>query len=180
MDDGVLLTRQGTFYVKEGHSTIAWRLVSAAARACLDLGFHRLSSSPHSRLASQQSAVFWYIYIWDKGLAMTCGRTPVIHHYDVTTTHPIPRGLRHDVASRLVHRCRRLGAADMDRIHGAFVDLAIVTGEIQQTLFSASARHASQRARIQHARGFASRLAEIQESVRPVRIADGCFVAHCR
>lgn len=72
------------FYVKEGHNTIAWRINSAAARSCLDLGFHRLPDSgptdiPHKRI------VFWHIYAWDKGLAMTCGRMPVIQYPDVTT-----------------------------------------------------------------------------------------------
>lgn len=71
--------------MKEGHSTIAWRLVSAAARACLDLGFHRLSENVGSQDHMQKASVFWHIYCWEKGLAMTSGRTPIIHHYDVTT-----------------------------------------------------------------------------------------------
>ena len=58
---------------------------SGAARACLDLGFHRLPNHVETRDNHQKRAVFWYIYSWDKGLAITCGRTPVIHQYDVTT-----------------------------------------------------------------------------------------------
>ncbi|KAI1410579.1 hypothetical protein F5Y13DRAFT_202052 [Hypoxylon sp. FL1857] len=142
----------GTFYVKEGHSTIAWRLISAAARACLDLGFHRLPDLEGSNF--QKCSVFWHIYSWEKGLAMTCGRTPVFHHYDVST--PIRRD-RFDAPAR---------------VYSAFLSFAIITGEIQQTLFSAAARHASQQVRIQHVTGFAARLKTIQESVRSVNQDD--------
>ncbi|KAI0138687.1 hypothetical protein F4776DRAFT_663055 [Hypoxylon sp. NC0597] len=142
----------GTFYVKEGHSTIAWRLISAAARACLDLGFHRLPDNSGSNY--QKCSVFWHIYSWEKGLAMTCGRTPVFHHYDVTT--PIVQD--------------RVNAPA--RVYSAFLDFAIITGEIQRTLFSASARHTSQQVRIQHVTGFAARLIAIQKSVRSANRED--------
>ncbi|RYP45117.1 hypothetical protein DL768_008509 [Monosporascus sp. mg162] len=95
-----ILTEQGTFYVKQGHSTVAWRLVSGAARACLDLGLHRLADHVDGQDLFQKRSVFWYIYAWDKGLAMTCGRTPVIHHYDVTTSFPLSPEDRSSVPGR--------------------------------------------------------------------------------
>ncbi|KAI1098177.1 hypothetical protein F4804DRAFT_325485 [Jackrogersella minutella] len=144
----------GSFYVKEGHSTIAWRLISAAARACLDLGFHRLPENINDQETAKKRSVFWHIYCWEKGLAMTCGRTPVIHHYDVTS--PIRRD-RVDAPAR---------------VYGAFLDYAIITGEIQQTQFSASARQASQQVRIDQVRGFAARLTNIHESVRSATQGD--------
>ncbi|OTA99088.1 hypothetical protein M426DRAFT_325434 [Hypoxylon sp. CI-4A] len=140
----------GTFYVKEGHSTIAWRLISAAARACLDLGFHRLPGGVHDQETTLKSHIFWHIYSWEKGLAMTCGRTPVIHHYDVTTPNPI----------RPEYRLIAPG-----RIYVGFLEHAIVTGEIHQTLFSASSRYTSPQVRAQQVKEFASRLRAIQESV---------------
>ncbi|KAK7754301.1 hypothetical protein SLS62_003594 [Diatrype stigma] len=94
--------------------------------------------------------VFWYIYAWDKGLAITCGRTPVIHQYDVTSNF-------------------RICLLDETTAHGrAFLDYAVMTGEIQQDLFSASAQRASQSVRIEHVRTFASRIRGIQETVRSV------------
>ncbi|XXH05467.1 hypothetical protein Hte_011894 [Hypoxylon texense] len=141
----------GTFYVKEGHSTIAWRLFSTAARACLDLGLHQLPNEADGPETERQREVFWYIYMWEKGLAITCGRTPMIHHYDVTTGHPVEFSNRHDLPRLL---------------YGAFGDYAILAGEIQRKLFSASARHASQEERHGHVRRFAARIMEIQESVR--------------
>lgn len=59
--------------------------MSGAARACLDLGLHRLPNHADSPDIIFKNTVFWYIYSWDKGLAITCGRTPVIHQYDVTS-----------------------------------------------------------------------------------------------
>ncbi|KAI1213190.1 uncharacterized protein F4807DRAFT_471636 [Annulohypoxylon truncatum] len=144
----------GSFYVKQGHSTIAWRLISAAARACLDLGFHRLSENVGSQDQSQKASVFWNIYCWEKGLAMTSGRTPIIHHYDVTT--PI-----------------RTGRVDAPaRVYSGFLHQAIIMGEIQQTLFSGSARHASQQTRSEYVRGFAARIISILESVKSATQTD--------
>lgn len=54
----------------------------------------------------------------------------------------------------------------MLRLYGAFLDYAVITGEIQQNLFSASAHRASQQVRIQHVKSFASRITEIQSVVR--------------
>ncbi|KAI1454928.1 hypothetical protein F4805DRAFT_437994 [Annulohypoxylon moriforme] len=144
----------GTFYVKEGHSTIAWRLLSASARACLDLGYHRLSENVGSQDHIQKASVFWHVYCWEKGLAMTSGRTPIIHHYDVTT--PI--------------RSDRIDAPA--RVYSGFLNQAIIMDEIQQTLFSGSARNASQQTRSEYVRGFAARLISILESVKSATQAD--------
>ncbi|KAI0178947.1 hypothetical protein GGR52DRAFT_569850 [Hypoxylon sp. FL1284] len=146
----------GTFYVKEGHITIAWRLFSSAARACLDLGFHRLPNEMRGKEVNMQREVFWYIYLWEKGLAITCGRTPIIHHYDVITAHPSLVSDRVDLPE----------TTNVSSTYGAYQDYAILAGEIQRTLFSASARHASQEERVAHVRRFAAKIMMIQESVR--------------
>ncbi|RYP15342.1 hypothetical protein DL765_005776 [Monosporascus sp. GIB2] len=136
----------GTFYVKQGHSTVAWRLMSGAARASLDLGLHRLANRVDDQVLFQKRSVFWYIYAWDKGLAMTCGRTPVIHHYDVTTSFPLTPEDRSSVPGRL---------------YGAFLDYSVVSGEIQRKLFSALAQDTSQEVRTQQVNGFAVRIKSI-------------------
>ncbi|KAI0390742.1 hypothetical protein F5Y17DRAFT_468704 [Xylariaceae sp. FL0594] len=144
------------FYVRLGHSTIAWRLISAAARGALDLGLHRLPSDPTSRNpVPKEIALFWHIYTWEKGLAMTCGRPPTIRHSDVTSglhlfsTPQDRRGQQHT-------------------LYGAFVDMAVVMGEIQECLFSVAAQQSSQQTRIQHAKRLASRLNTILSSVQSV------------
>ncbi|KAI1465216.1 uncharacterized protein F4812DRAFT_440135 [Daldinia caldariorum] len=148
----------GTFYIKEGHSAIAWRLVVAAARACLDLGYHRLPINPKNDLESRQSTIFWHTYVWDKGLALTCGRTPVIHHYDVENCYPVNA----DYYFRLMP----------GRVYGGLVDYSIVAGEIQQKLFSASALRAPQQTRIEYAEEFANRLLRIKEVVAAIHEDD--------
>ncbi|KAI0845083.1 hypothetical protein F5Y00DRAFT_247284 [Daldinia vernicosa] len=143
----------GVFYVKEGHSAIAWRLVSAAARACLDLGFHRLPNCPDNEEVLRQSRIFWHTYLWDKGLALTCGRTPVIHHYDVTNCYPVNSDYLRMMPGR---------------VYAGLLDYAVVAGEIQRKLFSASALRAPQQKRVQYAREFASKLLKIQKSVAAI------------
>lgn len=71
------------FCTKTGRSTIAWRLITAAARMCLDLGFHRMPNDLKGEQASKNRVLFWHVYAFDKGMALTNGRTPTIHHYDV-------------------------------------------------------------------------------------------------
>ncbi|KAI0145514.1 hypothetical protein GGR57DRAFT_480430 [Xylariaceae sp. FL1272] len=140
-----------TFYTREGHSAVAWRLISGSARACLDLGLHRMPSDVNVDKIDRKTSLFWHVYAWDKLLAMTCGRTPTIHHYDVSN------GLHLFDVPRLSVR---------NVLYGAFVDFAVVTGEIHKSLFSASAYRASQQDRIQDVSQFAARLRTIQSAVQ--------------
>ncbi|KAI0401098.1 hypothetical protein F4802DRAFT_619146 [Xylaria palmicola] len=144
------------FYVKQGHSTIAWRLISGAARAALDLGLHRLPPNPNLEHVPKEVALFWHIYAWEKGLAMTCGKSPTIRHSDVTS------GL-HLLATRPAGRSRVLRT-----LYSAFVDVAVVLGEIQECLFSVVAQHSSQQVRLEHVKRLASCLIDIQNAVKSV------------
>ncbi|KAI0454145.1 hypothetical protein F5B21DRAFT_476767 [Xylaria acuta] len=143
------------FYVKQGHSTIAWRLISGAARAALDLGLHRLPPDSNITRVPREVALFWHIYAWEKGLAMTCGKSPTIRHSDVTS------GLHLLATSE--NRPSMLNI-----LYGAFVDMAVVMGEIQESLFSVVAQQSSQQIRLQHVKRLASRLVEIQHAVKRV------------
>ncbi|KAI1735652.1 hypothetical protein F4680DRAFT_434695 [Xylaria scruposa] len=143
------------FYVKQGHSTIAWRLISGAARAALDLGLHRLPTNPNSTSVPKEVGLFWHIYTWEKGLAMTCGKSPTIRHSDVTS------GLH-----LLATPENRPGM--LNTLYGAFVDMSVAMGEIQESLFSVMAQHSSQQIRLQHVRRLASNLIEIHKAVKRV------------
>jgi hypothetical protein len=57
--------------------------MSGAARAALDLGLHRLASEDNDPEVELKRIVFGHIHSWDIWLSLTCGRTPVIPHYDV-------------------------------------------------------------------------------------------------
>ncbi|KAI0446380.1 hypothetical protein F4803DRAFT_504620 [Xylaria telfairii] len=143
------------FYVKQGHSTIAWRLISGAARSALDLGLHRLPPDSNPQGVPKEVALFWHIYAWEKGLAMTCGKSPTIRHSDVTS------GLH--LLATPENRPGRLST-----LYGAFVDMAVAMGEIQESLFSVVAQQSSQQIRLQHVKRLASRLMDIQHAVKRV------------
>jgi len=76
------------YHIKSGKHSIAWRLITAASRMLLDIGFHRLPSNLKDDSLRKKRMLFWWMYAMDKGLAFTFGRTPIIHHYDVTTQRP--------------------------------------------------------------------------------------------
>ncbi|GAP91460.1 putative C6 transcription factor [Rosellinia necatrix] len=143
------------YYAKQGHSTIAWRLISGAARAALDLGLHRLPSDADMNNVPKEVGLFWHIYTWEKGLAMTCGKPPTIRHSDVTS------GLH-----LLATPENRPGM--LNTLYGSFVDMAVVMGEIQESLFSVVAQQSSQQIRLQHVKRLASRLVEILNVVKSV------------
>ncbi|KAI1172209.1 hypothetical protein F4777DRAFT_590689 [Nemania sp. FL0916] len=136
------------YYVRLGHSTIAWRLMSGSARAALDLGLHRLPRSTSTTHVPREVALFWHIYTWEKGLAMTCGKSPTIRHSDVTSAL--------DFLSTPANRRGRIRI-----LYGAFVDMAVIMGEIQESLFSIVAQQSSQQIRIQHVHRLATRLIEL-------------------
>ncbi|KAI1129934.1 hypothetical protein F5Y10DRAFT_237038 [Nemania abortiva] len=145
------------FYVRQGHSTIAWRLISGAARAALDLGLHRISTDPDAEAVRvpREVALFWHIYTWEKGLAMTCGKSPTIRHSDVTS------GLH-----LLATPENRPGM--LNTLYGAFVDMAVAMGEIQECLFSVVAQQSSQQVRLQHVKRLASCLIDIRIAVESI------------
>jgi hypothetical protein len=74
--------------MKSGRSAIAWSLIASASRMCIDLGWHRLPRDPEGLEISKKKRIFWHVYIMDKGMAFTFGRTPSIHQYDVATERP--------------------------------------------------------------------------------------------
>ncbi|KAI1152872.1 hypothetical protein F4825DRAFT_417452 [Nemania diffusa] len=143
------------FYLRQGHSTIAWRLISGAARAALDLGLHRLPTSADARGVPKEVGLFWHVYTWEKGLAMTCGRPPTIRHSDVTS------GLH-----LLATPENRPGM--LNTLYGAFVDMAVAMGEIQECLFSVVAQQSSQQIRLQHVKRLASCLIDINTAVKSI------------
>jgi hypothetical protein len=67
---------------------MAWQTIASASRMCIDLGWHRLPRRAERSPASKEEHIFWHVYIMDKGMAFTLGRTPSIPNYDVATQHP--------------------------------------------------------------------------------------------
>ncbi|KUJ07500.1 uncharacterized protein LY89DRAFT_789597 [Mollisia scopiformis] len=140
------LTLLATFCMKSGQSGLAWSLVASASRMCIDLGWHRLIRDSLESKISREERIFWQVYIMDKGMAFTLGRTPSIHQYDVATERPtfpqyLPEGPGY--------------------LYRGFLEFAVIVGDMHIQLFSAAAQRGSQQTRIESAKTFAARLIQV-------------------
>ncbi|KAE8441043.1 hypothetical protein EG329_006080 [Mollisiaceae sp. DMI_Dod_QoI] len=153
----VLLT---IFCLKSGRSSIAWSLIASASRMCIDLGWHRLPRDPErpeNSKISKAEMIFWNVYVMDKGMAFTLGRTPSIHQYDVATERPsFPRDLP--------------GAPGY--IYAGFVEFAVIVGDMHIQLFSAAAQRGSQQTRVESAKAFAARLVKVNSDLKQSLVDD--------
>ncbi|KAK1706409.1 uncharacterized protein BDZ83DRAFT_192221 [Colletotrichum acutatum] len=139
-----------TFCNKVGQSTLAWQLISAASRMCIDLGWHRLPSSEPDFFKRRQ--VFWHVYVHDKAMAFTMGRTPSIHPYDVSTERPsIPKDC---VPGVPVH------------LYSGFFEYAVIVGDMHVELFSASALRQPLETRSQNAKLVVAKLLEVNTRIK--------------
>ncbi|KAK1674077.1 hypothetical protein BDP55DRAFT_187823 [Colletotrichum godetiae] len=139
-----------TFCNKIGRSALAWQLISAASRMCIDLGWHRLSSDEPK--FSKRRQVFWHVYVHDKSMAFTMGRTPAIHPYDVSTERPfIPKD---HVSGVPVY------------LYAGFIEYAFIVGDMHVELFSASALRKPLEIRSQSATQVVSKLLEVNERIK--------------
>ena len=136
-------------YMDLARPAIAWKLVSAASRMCLDMGLHRQPANATGYEAKKKRLLFWLTYALDKGLALTFGRTPNIHDYDITVERPRPK-------------------EDFEGVWGFYytgwMDYAELQGQILEQLFSAQAQRESQDVRSQRARALAARLKYLSQS----------------
>nr|POE94377.1 hypothetical protein CFP56_16617 [Quercus suber] len=137
----------------ENCKAIALLLISAASRMCLDMGLHRLADDTDSQAISEKRRLFWFVYAMDKGLAFTSGRTPNIHHYDVTTV-------------------RLNFGVDLPEVPSHFIDFSLIAGDMHLELFSATAQRDTLYLRAERAKAFARRLIEMQTSLTKVRLFD--------
>ncbi|CRG89986.1 Thiamine repressible genes regulatory protein thi1 [Talaromyces islandicus] len=143
------------FYMRAGRPAMAWKLNSAGARMCIDMGFHRLPGKYKSREEFKKHLIFWHIYVVDKGLAFTLGRTPSIPHYDVSTELPsIPEDLPADIPEGPAY------------LYAAFLEFSVISGDMYIKLFSAAAQREPQRIRVERAEFFAKQLTEVNENIQ--------------
>ncbi|KXH55706.1 hypothetical protein CSAL01_07655 [Colletotrichum salicis] len=147
------LTVLYTFYNKIGRSALAWQLILAASRMCIDLGWHRLSSDEPK--FSERRQVFWHIYVHDKSMAFTMGRTPSIHPYDVSTERPfIPKDHVPGVPVYIVS------------LYAGFIEYAFIVGDMHVELFPASALRKPLEIRSQNATQVVSKLLEVNGRIK--------------
>lgn len=137
----------------------------AASRMSLDLGLHRFDGGDVGDLqVHRRRMLFWWIYAYDHGLAFTLGRAPTIHHYDVTTQRPDFERLQPGMCC--LYDSIRIAGIWMEmltrsRLYNAWLDFAVVAGEIQYHLFSAFANRSTPSVKIERATALANRLKDI-------------------
>lgn len=150
--------------MKSGQINKAWSLFSTAARMCLDLGYHRPTPGAACLDNFHSWKVFWYIYVMEKGVALTLGRPANLHLGDIASD---PMSFPHAV----------LGIPG--KIAIALFELCNVEDEMLLHLFSAAAPVDSG-VRQEAARGYQARIAQIHarmKTVSPTNLCDVRFEA---
>ena len=102
-------------------------MVSAAARHCLVLGYHRegILKRCTPEESEKQRHLFWALYTLDKNLALTLGRTPTLQDYDID--------------AQLCTASSDPAFAPWDKIFISWILLAQLQGDIYDKLYSSSA-----------------------------------------
>lgn len=112
----------------KGKLALQWNLISAAAKHCLALGYHRndtLAQLPFPKAESRRR-LFWHVYMSDSSLCLSLGRAPIIQDYDV------------DVQPVTVSEDPK--RAPWDKSFQAFVQFSTIQGRIYRKLYSPMAR----------------------------------------
>ena len=106
--------------------------VSAAARHCQMLGFHRESTYQkwHTEDSDSKRRIFWLVYAFDKNMSLMLGRPSYMQDFDIDVPYP---ELSSDPAIR-----------PWDEAFTFTVRLSQIEGEIFNMLYSAAAKKISQ------------------------------------
>ncbi|KAF4950592.1 hypothetical protein FGADI_8106 [Fusarium gaditjirri] len=146
-----------TFSLKRGHTARGWRLNCTAARACLDLGMHRLPPGSHDPDTARKRKIFWSIYFAHAAMACTFGRPSSMPLHEITT-------------DRLARPYDLPGMPG--KIYSTGFDYSILMAEVHLQLFSAPAKDMPKHVRIKLARKFAGRVAEIHSDLLRIMQSD--------
>lgn len=138
----------GAIKMERANGSMAWRLMSAAARMCIDLGYHRLPPGYGDKQKSQKRKLFWYVYSMEKSSAFNFGRASTIQDYDITTERPIHN---EDFKDR------------WGPIFLGFIEFSCIQYNIYVQLFSAAAQQEPLSERVQRVHDFASKLLQMRE-----------------
>ncbi|KAF4839867.1 hypothetical protein CGCSCA4_v010924 [Colletotrichum siamense] len=150
-----------TFCNKSGRSALAWQMISAASRMCIDLGWHRLPKE--GPRVSKERQIFWHVYVHDKGMAFTLGRSPSIHPCDVSTPKPT---VPDDYVPGVPVQYAITGDHNVRGLYAGYVDYAIIVGDMHIQLFSASALQQPQQSRIETAKSFAMKIIQTNRDIK--------------
>ena len=135
---------------------MAWRLISVAARLCLDCGLNRLRDDPVDPLRNYKKMTFWMVYSIDKGLSLNFGRTSSFQDLDIVVSYP------------------ELMDVSQWPMTIFIFNFARVQSEIYEHLYSARAQMQEPEQRERHAREIATKIEDLIEQfvVRDMLVND--------
>lgn len=117
--------------------SMAWTLISTAARVCQSLGYHRLLSTKDTNIENvdTKKAIFGYVYILDKTLSLRLGRPSSMHEYDL--------------APDILLTTSATGSQSWDFVWCLWVEAATIHGWTFEQLYSPQAMNLPQQARLE-------------------------------
>ncbi|PGH27088.1 hypothetical protein AJ80_01275 [Polytolypa hystricis UAMH7299] len=123
--------------------SLCWNFVSAAARMCQTLGYHRsVPASETEASANSIRKVFWFLYILDKDLTLCLGRTSAFQDYDIAVELPKP-------SPNPKHR-------PWSYLYTSWISYSRIVGQIYERLYSVRAQSESGDVRARHVTELAS------------------------
>jgi hypothetical protein len=116
---------------EESRPSLCWTFVSAGARLCQTLGYHReaVVSQDPPRLAEAKRHAFWMLYMIDKTLSLNLGRPSCFPDYDIDVGIFTPNA---DPRFR-----------PWDHAFIAFIEFSKLQGRIYDDLYSSRAQRGS-------------------------------------
>ncbi|KAJ5806376.1 fungal-specific transcription factor domain-containing protein [Penicillium pulvis] len=135
--ENVIALVMGTLKAQdESKPLVCCQLVSAAARHCQMLGYHRESTyqRENDAIAENKRRIFWCIYVFDKSMSLLLGRASYIQDFDIDVRLP---------SSNLDPAIR-----PWDEAVCYIIKLARFQGQIYNKLYSASALKATASERV--------------------------------
>ncbi|KAF6817442.1 hypothetical protein CSOJ01_02364 [Colletotrichum sojae] len=141
---------------QDGNLPVQWSLMSAAARHCLALGYHRkarLAAMPPDE-ARRVRRLFWHVYFADRGLTLSQGKAAVIPDLDVDV-EPF------EISQRPERR-------PWDTSFSAFIEFGRIQARIYEALYSPAATRSSEEERREAVTHLSKRLSQWYDSWRSV------------
>lgn len=140
----------------DGNLTLQWSVMSTAARHTLALGYHRkskLAALPEVEACAARR-LFWHIYVADRSLTLSQGKSPIINDVDIDTEP-------YEISQRQERK-------PWDTGFTAFIELGRIQCAIYQKLYSPGASRSREEERQAAAADLSKRLTQWYEWWRSV------------
>lgn len=133
--------------------TLAWNVVTMAARLCRNAGYHRREKEDPSLTDYERRGrkwVFWMIYTFDHALSLNLGQACNMPDFDLTVSMPASLDVADPLGTQL----------------WIWVRISHVQGKVYEQLYSANAQKEDLTIRSRRAQDLASELSQLQTSFK--------------